>query len=77
MGFKTFDNFWDESYDTEIDDIARFNKIVNIVEQISNWSSEEKIKFSHSVKEILEYNLNQLNTMSNKEIDKFTEKYGV
>lgn len=77
MGFKTFDNFWDESYDIEIDDVARFNKIVNIVEQISNWSSEEKIKFSHSVKEILEYNLNQLNTMSNKEIDKFTEKYGV
>lgn len=77
MGFKTFNNFWDESYDTEIDDITRFNKIINIVEQISNWSDEEKIKFSYSVKEIIEYNLNQLNTMSNKEIDKFTEKYGV
>jgi hypothetical protein len=77
MGFKTFDNFWDESYDTEIDDITRFNKIINIVEQISNWSDEEKIKFSYSVKEILEYNLNQLNTMSNNEIDTFTKKYGV
>jgi hypothetical protein len=77
MGFKTFNNFWDESYDIEIDDVIRFNKIVNIVEQISNWTTEEKINFSYKVKEILEYNLNQLNTMSNKEIDTFTEKYGV
>ncbi len=77
MGFKTFSNFWDESYDTDIDDAVRLNKIINIVEQIANWSEEEKITFSHKVKEILEYNLNQLNTMSNIEIDKFTEKYGV
>jgi hypothetical protein len=77
MGFKTFGEFWDESYDTEIDDPIRFAKIVNIVEEISNWSEQKKIDFSYKIKGILEYNLNRLNTMNNLEIDKFVEKYGV
>jgi hypothetical protein len=76
MGFKTFGEFWDESYDTEIDDPIRFTKIVNIVEEISNWSEQKKIDFSYKIKGILEYNLNRLNTMNNLEIDKFVEKYG-
>ena len=76
MGFKTFDEFWDESYDTEIDDPIRFTKIVNIVEEISNWPEQKKIDFSYKIKGILEYNLNRLNTMNNLEIDKFVEKYG-
>jgi hypothetical protein len=76
MGFKTFGEFWDESYDTEIDDFIRFTKIVNIVEEISNWSKQKKIDFSYKIKGILEYNLNRLNTMTNLEIDKFVEKYG-
>ena len=76
MGFKTFDEFWDESYDTEIDDSVRFTKIINIVEEISNWSEQKKIEFSYKIKELLEYNLNRLNTMNDLEIDKFVEKYG-
>jgi len=76
MGFKTFGEFWDESYDTEIDDSIRFTKIVNIVEEISNWPEQKKIDFSYKIKGILEYNLNRLNTMNNLEIDKFVEKYG-
>ena len=76
MGFKTFSEFWDESYDTEIDDSVRFTKIVNIVEEIANWSEQKKIDFSYKIKELLEYNLNRLNTINNLEIDKFVEKYG-
>ena len=76
MGFKTFGEFWDESYDTEINDSIRFTKIVNIVEEISNWSEQKKIEFSYKIKELLEYNLNRLNTMNNLEIDNFVEKYG-
>ena len=76
MGFKTFHEFWDESYDTEINDPIRFTKIVNIVEEISNWPEQKKIDFSYKIKGILEYNLNRLNTMNNLEIDKFVEKYG-
>lgn len=77
MGFKTFNDFWDESYDSEINDAIRFTKIVNIVEQISNWTEQEKISFSHKIKETLEYNLGHLNTMANTELTKFAEKYGV
>jgi len=76
MGFKTFGEFWDESYDIEINDPIRFTKIVNIVEEISNWPEQKKIDFSYKVKGILEYNLTRLNTMNDLEIDKFVEKYG-
>jgi hypothetical protein len=44
--------------------------------EISNWSEQKKIEFSYKIKELLEYNLNRLNTMNDLEIDKFVEKYG-
>ena len=77
MGFKTFDKYWDESYDLEKDNSKRLTMIMDLVESISKWSEEKKIQFSHDVVDILEYNQNHLKTMPNVEIDKFIEKYGV
>ena len=77
MGFKTFDAYWDESYDLEKDDIKRLTMIMDLVESISNWSEEKKVQFSHDVESILEYNQKHLRTIPNVEIDKFVEKYGV
>ena len=77
MGFKTFSEFWDESYDTEDDHVVRFNKIFDLVESISKWSDKKKLEFSHQVKEIVEYNAAHLYNMQNIEIDKIVEKYGV
>jgi hypothetical protein len=77
MGFKTFENFWDESYDLELDDKRRFNKIISLIESISKWTEEEKTKFTFKVKDIVDYNVAHLNTMQDIEIDKLIDKYGV
>jgi hypothetical protein len=50
--------------------------IFDIIDIISKWTVDEQIKFSYDVKEIVEYNVRHLNTLPNKEIEEFTEKYG-
>jgi hypothetical protein len=77
MGFKTFDQFWDESYDLEVDDKKRFTMIMSLIESISKWTEEEKIQFTFKVKDVVDYNVEHLNTMQDIEIDNLIEKYGV
>jgi hypothetical protein len=76
MGFKTFNEFWDESYDQEKDHKIRFRKILKVLEEVNSWSDEIKADFTYVVKDILEYNASHLNTMKNIEIDNLVEKYG-
>jgi hypothetical protein len=76
MGFKTFGEFWDESYDQETNDKKRFEMIISVLKQIASWSDEVKINFTHAVKGIVTYNAAHLNTMRNIEIDNLVEKYG-
>jgi hypothetical protein len=76
MGFKTFSNFWDESYDQELDDKQRFRKITALIQSIADWTEEEKIQFTYKVKDIVDYNAAHLNTMQDIEIDNLVEKYG-
>lgn len=77
MGFKTFGEFWDESYDLEKDDVNRFTMVMSVIESIASWPEHVTIDFTYAVKDIVEYNLNHLNSMPNKEIDDFVEKYGI
>jgi hypothetical protein len=76
MGFKTFGDFWDESYDLEKDDVKRFTMAMDVIENISAWTEEQRIEFTYKVKDIVEYNVKHLNSMPNSEIDNFVEKYG-
>lgn len=76
-GFKTFEKFWDESYDTETNHIERMNKIIQLIKMISNWSDEEKINFSQQVEPILKYNRDHLSTIKHIEMNQFVENYGV
>jgi hypothetical protein len=76
MGFKTFNQFWNEEYDLEVNNEKRMLMIFDVIDVISKWTIDEQIKFSHDVKEIVEYNVRHLNTLPNKEIEEFTEKYG-
>ncbi len=77
LGFKTFSQFWNEDYDNIQDNAQRMLEVLKIVDDVSKWSSDQKIKFSQDVKEIIEYNFLHLWTMQDKEIDMFVEKYGV
>jgi len=56
MGFKTFSNFWDESYDDDENHVSRMNKIFNIINDISNWPEEKLKEFESNTKEILNHN---------------------
>jgi hypothetical protein len=76
LGFKTFSDFWDESYDACLDHDERFKMILNIVETIANWSPEKKLQFTHDVEPIINFNFNYLNIFENVEATSFVEKYG-
>lgn len=76
MGFKTFNEFWDESYDAEIDHDKRFEMIIGVVKDIASWDDAKMIEFSHKVKPILDHNFMRIASIPNLEIDNLVERYG-
>lgn len=76
MGFKTFDKFWDESYDEEIDHAERLLKIIDLCQEISSWDENYKVKFTYDVKEIIDYNYNHFLNGPITALDYWEEKYG-
>lgn len=76
MGFKTFSEFWDESYDLEINHKIRFEKIMSVIKFIASWTEAQRVEFTHTIKDIVEYNFKHLDTMQDTEIDNLVEKYG-
>jgi hypothetical protein len=56
LGYKTFDKWWDESYDNEMDVNKRFVKIVNILEQISEWDMDMCFEIKKEMQDILIHN---------------------
>lgn len=58
LGYKTFHPYIDESYDLEVNDLARLKKIIREIEIISNFTDEEVKEFCNNVKEICDFNQN-------------------
>jgi hypothetical protein len=56
FGYKTFNEFWDESYDSIEDPNERMLKIVELCKFISNWSDKEKKKFFYKSMIITNHN---------------------
>lgn len=57
LGYKTFDGFIDESYD-RLDDYERFEAVIKIIEDLK--SIPDKLAWYESMRDILEYNYNHL-----------------
>ena len=57
-GFKTFGHLWDESYDDEIHDHQRIEKIALILKSIDILPPSEKQRLFDMAQEICEYNYN-------------------
>lgn len=55
-GFKTFENIWDEGYDTISDPVQRICAITDLMRQIANWTEEERDLNFHAIKLITEHN---------------------
>lgn len=75
LGFKTFSDIWDESYDSVEDNMDRMYRVIDLVENISKKTIEEKIDISNKVKDIVEYNFNQMKNREPKEMFEFIERY--
>ena len=72
MGFKTFSDFWDESYDSVYDPADRLVAVIDILESLCNRPFDELIKMLDDMNPILEYNYNYYkNQFKNKELEKF------
>ena len=57
-GFKTFGEFWDESYDDEIDDTLRIEMIAEILVRLDTMSVAQKQAMFNSMLDTLTYNYN-------------------
>jgi hypothetical protein len=57
-GFKTFSDVWDESYDDEVDDVVRLERIASLLRSLDELSEEGKQDLFNMAQEIIEYNYN-------------------
>lgn len=61
LGYKTFSEFWDESYDDINDHRVRMQSIVEVCKQIGSWNEQQILDFRRRVKPILDHNFELLN----------------
>ena len=61
-GFRTFSDFWDESYDAIDDPILRLQAIVNILKDIATMSPEQQRAMLCDMQPVLEHNYNLFNS---------------
>jgi len=83
MGFKTFSDFWDESYDSELNHTDRMNKIIDLLKQIASWDRPAQVNFLTQVQPIIKHNAELLLDMYSQKLEgqsreylEFLEKYG-
>lgn len=69
-GFKTFSDFWDESYDEIIDSHDRMKVIINLIKKLNKKTIEELNELYKKTKDICIYNRRLLDSM---ELDSFPQ----
>lgn len=57
LGFKTFEDFWDESYD-DFSQNERFEMILHLILEIGSWPIDKINSIQNAMTPILEYNYN-------------------
>lgn len=60
LGFRTFNQWWDESYDSELNFETRTSMIISLVEQISHYPHHRLQEICAEMSDILEYNYQHL-----------------
>jgi hypothetical protein len=74
-GYKTFDRWWDESYDLDLDSNTRYDKVWKLFTYINSLSKEELSEMLTEMQPILEHNrlLFEENVKSRKFLNEFNE----
>lgn len=73
IGYKTFDRWWDESYDTKYSYEERISSIINELNTLSLKNKEELIIMRKEMQEVVEHNFNLFN--SRRKLSVFNEKF--
>ena len=56
-GFKTFDKWWDESYDDEPNGVKRLQMVMDLVLKISQYEEKDLLHMYNDMKETLQHNI--------------------
>ena len=56
LGFRTFSDFWDESYDNEEFPASRLALITDVLKEIASWNEQQILNFKLRVNPILDHN---------------------
>ena len=68
-GFKTFDKWWDESYDEEKNPWERLKKVLILIEELNKKSKKELFEMYIDMKEVLQHNTDLIqNTLVTEEL---------
>jgi hypothetical protein len=67
LGFRTFNNFWDEGYD-EYGMQHRVKQIDILLDQIATWSTAKLITTLHQMQEILDHNYKVFTALTHQQI---------
>lgn len=73
FGFKTFGEFWDESYDEELDNANRFKKVYDIFLKINSMSKDEVHNLYLKMIPILEHNYNLITSIGKNKLNWYKE----
>lgn len=57
-GFKTFAHIFDESYDTETDDLLRLERVTKLLKDLDNMSATERAELHRACLPVVEHNYN-------------------
>mgnify|MGYP003632825130 CR=1 FL=1 len=80
QGFRTFGDFWDESYDSEQDPGRRMHMIKEQIELIASWTDQQILEFRRNVKPVLDHNYHMFrhpgsSVVVNKMYDHITDNF--
>lgn len=74
LGFKTFADCWDESYDDMADPWARMRAVGLLIEKIAAWDDQQKLQFRRVIADRLEHNYKLVSTRSEMNPDAMTRR---
>ena len=72
LGYKTFSEWWDESYDNEANYYDRLIKIIKIMEDIASWSHDKLFTVTQEMEKTLIHNY--INFIYNRRYENFISK---
>jgi hypothetical protein len=74
LGFKTFSDFWNESYDDILDGEQRYFKLSSLILKLNKLNIEQMNELYQSTKEICIYNKNHLKNLKLNSLDLIFKK---